>query len=100
MIDAGKLDGVIARMDEWATTGNELEKAYATRFISLGMCQKGTILPDSVDLAQAQNCQVDLTHALGYREEFMAMRDQKCPQLSDHVLQQPEADGLQDGENS
>jgi len=27
------------------------------------MCQKGAILLDSVDLAQAQNCQVDLTHA-------------------------------------
>jgi hypothetical protein len=30
------------------------------------MCQKGAILLDSVDLAQAQNCQVDLTHALDY----------------------------------
>jgi hypothetical protein len=30
------------------------------------MCQKGVILLDSVDLIQAQNCQVDLTHALGH----------------------------------
>jgi len=29
----------------------------------LGMCQKGAILLDSVDLAQAQRCQVRLTHA-------------------------------------
>lgn len=25
--------------------------------------KKGAILPDSVDFVQAQNCQVDLTHA-------------------------------------
>ena len=27
------------------------------------MCQKGAILLDSVDLVQAQDCQVGLTHA-------------------------------------
>ena len=31
--------------------------------LRLGTCQKGTILPDSVDLAKAQSCQVDLKHA-------------------------------------
>jgi len=34
------------------------------------MCQKGVILPDSVDLVQAQNCQVDLTHALEYDNDY------------------------------
>ena len=37
--------------------------------ISQDMCQKGMILPDSVDLAQAQNCQVDLTHAQATQEQ-------------------------------
>src|SRR5271157_1599652 len=27
------------------------------------VCQKGTILPDSIGLVQAQNCQVDLAHS-------------------------------------
>jgi hypothetical protein len=31
----------------------------------LGMRQKWAILLDSVELVQAQHCQVDLTHALG-----------------------------------
>ena len=31
---------------------------------TLGMCQKRAILLDSVNLVQARNCQVDLTHAL------------------------------------
>jgi hypothetical protein len=31
----------------------------------IGMCQERAILPDSVDLVQAQNCQVNLTHAQG-----------------------------------
>ena len=34
------------------------------RYLSPGMCQKGTILLDSVDLVQAQSRRVNLTHAL------------------------------------
>jgi len=34
------------------------------------MRQKRAILLDSVDLVQAQNCQVDLTHALNYFVEI------------------------------
>jgi len=34
------------------------------------MCQKGALLPGSVDLVQAQNCQVDLTHA-HYSRRFL-----------------------------
>ena len=37
---------------------------HANELNSFGMCQKGTILLDSVDLVQAQNCQVGLTHPL------------------------------------
>ena len=41
------------------------------------MCQKGVILFDSVDLAPAQNCQVDLTHALG-GDLYMDIGVYKC----------------------
>ena len=37
--------------------------------LSLGMCQKEVILLDSVELVQARNCQVDLTHALPYKSD-------------------------------
>jgi hypothetical protein len=34
---------------------------------SIGMCQKWAILLDSLNLVQAQNCQMDLTHALNFK---------------------------------
>jgi len=33
------------------------------------MCQKRVLLPDGIDLVQAQNCQVDLTYVLEYKSQ-------------------------------
>jgi len=41
----------------------------------LGMCQKGAILSDGLVLVQAQNCQVDLTHALQKRNDVHGWKD-------------------------
>jgi len=49
----------------------------------LGMCQKGAILLDSVDLAQAQRCQVRLTHAQWFL--FFTTSSSQCNPLPQSV---------------
>lgn len=49
---------ILGEVSYFSFTRRSIQCAY-----HVGMRQKGTILPDSVDLTQAQNCQVDLTHA-------------------------------------
>jgi len=51
----------------WTNMSNRCHRTsilvWPKKFINGGMCQKGAILPNSLDLVQAQNCQVDLTYA-------------------------------------
>ena len=44
-----------------------IEQICMLKYKSIDKRQKGTILPDSVDLVQAQNCPVDLTHAIQFK---------------------------------
>jgi Arc-like DNA binding domain len=54
----------------------------------IGMCQEWTILLGSVDLVQARNCQVRLTHAIGLQPIPSALAEElkKLAKMEDRSI--------------